>query len=109
MVHEAWAGLQSAQEMAAAAAAAAVVREAAASAVMDVLEGESEEEKSAKLAAAKEEKMRTVIRCANLTCLGGHIHSVDILVLLWLTDWTRKSRKRRCAPSSNCVQLTEAS
>ena len=46
--------------MAAAAAAAAVVREAAASAVMDVLEGES------KLAAAKEEKMRTVIRLAAL-------------------------------------------
>ena len=54
---------QSAPEMAAAAAAAAVVREAAASAVMDVLDaGESEEEKSSKLAAAKEDKMRKVIR-----------------------------------------------
>lgn len=51
--------------MAAAAAAAAVVREAAASAVMDVLDaGESEEEKSSKLAAAKEDKMRKVIRCS---------------------------------------------
>ena len=49
--------------MAAAAAAAAVVREAAASAVMDVLDaGESEEEKTTKLALAKEDKMRKVIR-----------------------------------------------
>ena len=38
------------------------MREATASAVMDVLEGESEEERSSKLAAAKEEKMRKVIR-----------------------------------------------
>ena len=54
---------QSAPEMAAAAAAAAVVREAAASAVMDVLDaGESEEEKTTKLALAKEDKMRKVIR-----------------------------------------------
>ena len=54
---------QSAPEMAAAAAAAAVVREAAANAVMDVLDaGESEEEKTTKLAMAKEDKMRKVIR-----------------------------------------------
>ena len=38
------------------------MREAAASAVMDALEGESEEEKSSKMAAAKEDKMRKVIR-----------------------------------------------
>ena len=56
---------QSAPEMAAAAAAAAVVREAAANAVMDVLDaGESEEEKTTKLATAKEDKMRKVIRSA---------------------------------------------
>ena len=54
---------QNAQEMTAAAAASAIVREAAASAVVDALEGMSEEEKSAKLAAAKEAKMRKVIRC----------------------------------------------
>ena len=54
--------LQNAQAATAAAAAAAVVREATASAVMDVLEGESEEEKAAKLAAAKESRMRKVIR-----------------------------------------------
>ncbi|KAK9807532.1 hypothetical protein WJX72_001831 [[Myrmecia] bisecta] len=52
---------QTAQEITAAAAASAIVREATASAVMDVLEGESEEEKSSKLAAAKEDKMRKVI------------------------------------------------
>jgi hypothetical protein len=58
---------QSAPEMAAAAAAAAVVREAAASAVMDVLDaGESEEEKTTKLALAKEDKMRKVIRSVQL-------------------------------------------
>lgn len=52
--------------MAAAAAAAAVVREAAASAVMDVLDaGESEEERTTKLAVAKEDKMRKVIRSAS--------------------------------------------
>lgn len=56
---------QSAPEMAAAAAAAAVVREAAANAVMEVLDaGESEEEKTTKLAMAKEDKMRKVIRYA---------------------------------------------
>jgi len=54
---------QNAQEATAAAAAAAVVREATASAVMDVLEGESEEERASKLASAKEERMRKVIRC----------------------------------------------
>ena len=54
---------QTAPEMAAAAAAAAVVREAAANAVTDVLDaGESEEEKTTKLAMAKEDKMRKVIR-----------------------------------------------
>ena len=48
--------------MTAAAAASAIVREAAASAVVDVLEGASEEEKAAKLASAKQEKMKKVIR-----------------------------------------------
>ena len=49
--------------MAAAAAAAAVVREAAANAVMEVLDaGESEEERTTKVAMAKEDKMRKVIR-----------------------------------------------
>lgn len=62
---------QNAQEATAAAAAAAVVREAAASAVVDVLEGESEEEKASRLAAAKEGKMRKVIRCgAGAVCWG---------------------------------------
>lgn len=54
--------MQNAQEATAAVAAAAVVREATAAAVMDVLEGESEEERATKLAAAKESKMRKVIR-----------------------------------------------
>ena len=54
--------IQDARGATAAAAAAAVVREATASAVMDVLEGESEEEKAAKHAAAKETRMRKVIR-----------------------------------------------
>lgn len=49
--------------MTAAAAASAIVREAAASAMVDALEGMSEEEKDAKLASAKQEKMRKVIRC----------------------------------------------
>ena len=63
---------QSAPEMAAAAAAAAVVREAAASAVMDVLDaGESEEERSTKLAMAKEDKMRKVIRSASYPSCGN--------------------------------------
>lgn len=53
---------QDAQQATAAAAAAAVVREAYASATLDVLEGESEEERNSKMAAAKEEKMRKVIR-----------------------------------------------
>ena len=57
---------QNAQEATAAAAAAAVVREAAASAVVDQLEGESEEEKASRLAAAKEDKMRKVIRCGRM-------------------------------------------
>ena len=54
---------QNAQEATAAAAAAAVVREAAAAAVVDVLEGESQEERASRLAAAKESRMRKVIRC----------------------------------------------
>ena len=65
--------LQNAQAATAAAAAAAVVREATASAVMDVLEGESEEEKAAKLAAAKESRMRKVIRSAP-DLLGAEVH-----------------------------------
>lgn len=56
---------QDAQAATAAAAAAAVVREATASAIMDVLEGESAEEKAAKHAAAKESRMRKVIRSAH--------------------------------------------
>ncbi len=40
---------------------AAVVREAAAGAVADMLDGESAEERSAKVAAAKEARMRKVI------------------------------------------------
>ena len=51
--------------MTAAAAATAIVREAAASAVVDVLEGASEEEKAAKAASIKQEKMRKVIRYGN--------------------------------------------
>ena len=67
---------QSAPEMAAAAAAAAVVREAAASAVMDVLDaGESEEERSTKLAMAKEDKMRKVIRSvSHFDCCSNTEH-----------------------------------
>lgn len=57
-------GGQDARQATAAAAAAAVVREAYASATLEVLEGESEEEKQAKLSAAKEEKMRKVLRWA---------------------------------------------
>lgn len=57
---------QSTEQLAAAAAASAIVGEAAASAVADaLLEGMSEEEKAAKLAAAKEEKMRKVLRCGS--------------------------------------------
>ncbi len=65
--------MQNAQEELSAAAAAAVVREAAASAVMDVLEGESAEEKACKLAAAKEERMRKVIRSVISKSLGAVI------------------------------------
>lgn len=65
---------QSAPEMAAAAAAAAVVREAAASAVMDVLDaGESEEEKTTKLALAKEDKMRKVISALAVLASGSGV------------------------------------
>ena len=46
-----------------------MVREAQASAVMDVFEGESAEEKACKIAAAKEERMRKVIRCG--FCIPG--------------------------------------
>ena len=49
--------------MTAATAAAVVIREAAASALVEGLEGESQEEKSAKLAQAREDKMRKVMRC----------------------------------------------
>lgn len=57
--------------MTAAAAASAIVKEAAASAVVDVLEGASEEERAAKLASFKQEKMRKVIRQAALyVCLN---------------------------------------
>ncbi|GAB4818097.1 hypothetical protein N2152v2_005143 [Parachlorella kessleri] len=55
------ASAHTAAEMTAAAAAAAVVREAAAGAVADMLDGESAEERSAKVAAAKEARMRKVI------------------------------------------------
>ncbi len=56
------AGKATAQELAATAAAAAVVREAAASSFADLLEGESQEERAAKEAVAKEERMRQVLR-----------------------------------------------
>lgn len=49
---------------------AAVVREAAAGAVADMLDGESAEERAAKVAAAKEARMRKVIRCARGHGLG---------------------------------------
>ena len=52
----------STEQLTAAAAASAIVKEAAASAVVDVLEGTSEEERSAKMASVKQEKMRKVIR-----------------------------------------------
>lgn len=55
------AGAQTAQEMTAAVAAAAVVREAAATFAVDHFEGESEEEKMSRIAAAKASKMRKVI------------------------------------------------
>ncbi len=67
--------LQNAQAATAAAAAAALVREATASAVMDVLEGESEEEKAVKLAAAKESRMRKVIRSVLVRSALSHMHS----------------------------------
>ena len=74
---------QSAPEMAAAAAAAAVVREAAANAVMDVLDaGESEEEKTTKLAMAKEDKMRKVIRS------GQIVYAVLLSAPTCLQDFT---------------------
>ena len=66
--------LQNAQAATAAAAAAAVVREATASAVMDVLEGESEEEKAVKLAAAKESRMRKVIRLVLAGSALSYVH-----------------------------------
>lgn len=56
------AGKTTAQELAATAAAAAVVREAAASSLADLLEGESQEERAAKEAAAKEARMRQVLQ-----------------------------------------------
>ena len=37
--------------------------------VVDQLEGESEEEKASRLAAAKEDKMRKVIRCGRAPCM----------------------------------------
>ncbi|KAL3144484.1 hypothetical protein ABBQ32_004224 [Trebouxia sp. C0010 RCD-2024] len=65
---------QSAPEMAAAAAAAAVVREAAANAVTDVLDaGESEEERTTKLAMAKEDKMRKVISALAVLASGSGV------------------------------------
>ena len=72
-------GAQTAQHTTAAAAAAAVVREATAAAMADhpQLEGASEEERVHKLAAAKEERMRKVIRCA--------------LVWGWLNFWLRQA------------------
>ena len=76
---------QSAPEMAAAAAAAAVVREAAASAVMDVLDaGESEEEKTTKLALAKEDKMRKVIRL--VLQLLHYLHGVKLYIIKFCSN-----------------------
>ena len=56
------AGKATAQEMVTTAAAAAVVREAAASSLADLLEGESQEERAAKEAEAKQVRMRQVLR-----------------------------------------------
>lgn len=75
--------------MTAAAAASAIVREAAASAVVDVLEGESQEEKAAKLAAAKEQKMKKVIRYfdASLNHHSDHIQRASSnLPVGWLEE-----------------------
>lgn len=90
---------QSAPEMAAAAAAAAVVREAAANAVMDVLDaGESEEEKTTKLAMAKEDKMRKVIRSgAGPNCPSPVCHCSPV------TDRAACRRMRR--PCFCCVVI----
>jgi len=66
------AGKTTAQEMAATAAAAAVVREAAASSFADILEeSESQEERASKEAAAKEIKMRQILRCVFLSRVVG--------------------------------------
>ena len=56
------AGKTTATELAATAAAAAVVREATASSLADLLEGESQEERAAKEATAKEARMRQVLQ-----------------------------------------------
>ena len=77
--------MQSAQETTAAAAAAAVVREATASAAAEVLDNStaSAEEKAVRLAAAKEEKMRKVIRWAVSTrrtsAMTGSCDGVELL------------------------------
>ena len=93
---------QSAPEMAAAAAAAAVVREAAANAVMDVLDaGESEEEKTTKLAMAKEDKMRKVIRSGLLSdqALSRFMPQTDQISIKRLCS-------RRGSGNSACSQST---
>ena len=75
---------QNAQKELSAAAAAAVVREAQASAVMDVFEGESAEEKACKIAAAKEERMRKVIRCGCFVAFSPFGFSTRVYFLHWL-------------------------
>ena len=54
--------MQSAQKMTAHAAAAAVVREATASAAADVFDEGASSDKASRLANAKEDKMRKVLR-----------------------------------------------
>lgn len=76
--HDGVTRLQDARQATAAAAAAAVVREAYASATLDALEGESEEEKQAKLTAAKESKMRKVIRWFTFYSCSGSTHTCSI-------------------------------
>ena len=63
-------------EKTATAAAAAVVKEAAASSLADVLDRESEEEKSVKAAAAKQAKMQKILKYVYLQIMRMNIFSV---------------------------------
>ena len=97
---------QTAQQTTAAAAAAAVVREATAAAMAahPQLEGASEEERIHKLAAAKEERMRKVIRWAQRSLQRGArattlSHSTRPTALL---HSTRAKSEGRCEGSASC-------